>query len=141
VWQHIDVQELKIHWTFLVNIPSPHLLGSHFTRQYNTCILSKISTFFLFSTALGEVKCIVSGCTAFLHISMLFLCILCYGCCILRCTRKSLSIKPNSIDGKIHLITKIMSIQKSLTERVSQTEEVKRDMSCSSSNVNYENCP
>jgi len=81
------------------------------------CILSKISVFLLFSMALREVKCIVNECTDFLYISM-FLCILCYGCCILRCTRKSLSIKPNSIDGKIHLITEIMSVEKSLTERV-----------------------
>jgi len=141
VCQHIDVQVLKIPWTFLLNIPSPHLLGSHFTRQYNMCILSKISTFFLFSAALREVKCIVNECAALSYISMLFLFILCYGCCILRCTRKWLSIKPNSIDGKMHLITKIISIQKSLTERVSHTEKVERDMSCYSSNVGYENRP
>lgn len=71
---HVNVQELKIHWTFLVNIPSPHLLGSHFTRQYNVCILSKISTFLLFSTALREIKCIVNEFTAFFYI---FLCCFC----------------------------------------------------------------
>ena len=73
MFKHVDVQELKIQWTFLIGIPSPCLLGSHFTRQYNMCILSTISTFLFFSSALREITCIVNECTAF----YLFLCCLC----------------------------------------------------------------